>query len=141
MRREHDRVLLEPIDDSGVIAEDETLLFEKNDAAEPAIEEVLEQKRRDCVTQGLLRVVKPESFEFGNGEVGERDKVKGLEGRVEIAIHLVSQQDVERNVRVVGAKRTGEHARQRQVALRNNRTASDCAQKPSLPTVIGSPTF
>ena len=141
MRRQHDRVSLEQIDDSGVIAEDEALLFEKDEAAEPAIEEVLEQKRRDGVTQRLLRVVKLESFELGNGEVGERDEVKGLEGRVEIAINLVSQQDVERNVRVMRAKRTCEHARQRQVALRNNRAGGDCAQKPSLPSVIGSPTF
>ncbi len=115
----------------GVIAEHEALLLEKDDAAEPAIEELLEQERGHGVAQGLLRVMKPESFYIGNGQVRKRDDLKWFEVRVETAIDLVGQQDVERNVRVMRAKRSREHARERQVALRNNRAGGDCAQKTS----------
>src|SRR2546423_8650737 len=121
MRSQNNGVAGKAFEDRGERIKDETFLFEEAGTGEPALEQMAEQVRRRCIGQFLLPIMKTETRQVRYRELVEAQHFKRLRRGIEATFRLVSQEDEERNVRVMLVKRIRQHASQSQVPLRCNR--------------------
>ena len=121
VRRDEERVTVEFVDEIGQYTENEGLLFQEDHPLEAAREQLAQEERSRRVAGLQVRVREDEPFHVGKVEIPECPDLERLLTRIEVAVHLIRQQQDERDVRMMLPKRLRRDSRVGDVALRSDR--------------------